>query len=321
MHRSTGQIRSMQKTSVFTQSSIASFPPSWSNIATLKMLCFFALGIVLLGGNWPVMKLGLEHISPIWFATIRFISGCACLFALQAFSGRLALPKRKDFPIIASVGLVQMMMFTALGAIAMLSVSAGRSAILGYTTPLWVTPIAIFLFRERFSLRQLAGTVIGFVGVLIMLNPAEIDWHDKAALQGNALLLFCSLCWALCILHIRYHKTETSAYHLAPWQMLLASLCLLPLAYIFEGSFTGDMSPSFWLVMLYVGPLATAFSFVAINAAGRWLTSASMSNAMLGVPVIGLLSSTVFLGETLTLSLLIGGLVILGAIICVSWKK
>ncbi|RUM55880.1 MAG: EamA family transporter, partial [Marinomonas sp.] len=33
----------------------------------------FALAVVALGGNWPVMKLGLEHISPLWFAAVRFV--------------------------------------------------------------------------------------------------------------------------------------------------------------------------------------------------------------------------------------------------------
>jgi drug/metabolite transporter (DMT)-like permease len=284
----------------------------------LKIVLMFALAVVALGGNWPVMKLGLEHISPLWFAAVRFVMGCVCLFSLQAITGKVKLPTRKDLPIVASVGLVQMMMFTALGAIAMLSVSAGRSAVLGYTTPLWVTPIALFVLRERFSTMQIAGTVIGFVGVLILLNPATMDWRDTAILQGNALLLFCSLCWALCILHLRHHKGDSNAYQLAPWQMLLASFCLIPLAYYFEGSFTGDFSATFWWVMLYMGPFATAFSFVAINAASKHLSSASMSNAMLGVPVTGLLASTVFLGETLTLSLALGGAVILGGIMCVS---
>ncbi len=311
----------MQKISTFPTGPFSGLGLASQQAERFKMIALFVLGIALLGGNWPVMKLGLNHISPIWFAAVRFISGCVCLILLQALSGRLVLPKRQDFPIIASVGLIQMMMFTALGAIAMLSVSAGRSAILGYTTPLWVTPVAMFLFKERFSPRQLAGTIVGFAGVMIMLNPGEINWQDSQTLQGNALLLFCSLCWAVCILHIRHHQTEASAYQLAPWQMLLASVCLLPLAYWIEGDFTGDLSSTFWWVMLYVGPLATAFSFVAINAAGRWLSSASMSNAMLGVPVIGLLTSTVFLGEPLSASLLIGGVVILGGIVCVTWKS
>ncbi|CAM4093977.1 hypothetical protein [Serratia sp. arafor3] len=67
-------------------------------------------------------------------------------------------------------------------------------------------------------------------------------------------------------------------------------------------------------------PLATAFCFVAVNAASMWLSSTSMSTAMLGVPVIGLLMSVVFLGEQLTLTLGIGLLVIISGIFIVTVK-
>ncbi|MFD1049606.1 hypothetical protein ACFQ1S_30810, partial [Kibdelosporangium lantanae] len=85
------------------------------------------------------------------------------------------------------------------------------------------------------GMTMFTGTIVGFAGVMLMLNPGEINWQDSQTVQGNALLLFCSLCWAVCILHIRHHQTEASAYQLAPWQMLLASMCLLPLAYWIEG--------------------------------------------------------------------------------------
>ncbi|CAO4138365.1 hypothetical protein PKCBPO_00066 [Methylorubrum thiocyanatum] len=43
--------------------------------------------ILLWGANWPVMKLGLGHVSPLWFSALRFATGAACLFAWQAGCG------------------------------------------------------------------------------------------------------------------------------------------------------------------------------------------------------------------------------------------
>lgn len=67
-----------------------------------------------------------------------------------------------------------------------------------------------------------------------------------------------------------------------------------------------------------VGPLATAFCFCAVNAASMWLSTASMSSAMLGVPVVGMIMAVIFLGESLSLTLVTGVLAIVGGILLVT---
>lgn len=285
----------------------------------LKGGVLLVLAILIWGANWPVMKTGLQHIGPLWFSATRFALGGLCLFVVQAGSGTLRLPTRRDLPLLASVGLLQMLAFTALGAFAMLHIGAGRSAILAYTTPLWVVPTAVLFFGERLSLRAAAGTLLGLAGVAGLFNPLSLDWHDAGLMRANLMLLAASLCWAICILHLRHYRGDSSAYQLAPWQMLLATIPLAVLAHLFEGPFDGDGSRSLWLVALFVGPLATAFCFCAVNAASMWLSSTSMSTAMLGVPLVGLLMLVLWLGERLTPGLLLGVLAIVAGIALISW--
>ncbi|MEP9380111.1 DMT family transporter [Aquabacter sp. CN5-332] len=270
--------------------------------------------IAIWGANWPVMKLGLEHITPLWFSSLRFASGALSLLAWQAMRGEIRLPRRGDGPFIASVGLLQMMAFTALGAAAMTHLPAGRSAMLSYVTPLWVVPASLLFFGERVSGRMVAGVAICAAGVAILLNPATIDWTSGRAVGANAMLLVASLCWALCILHLRYFRSPSSAFELAPWQMLLAAGLLAMGANYTEGPFTGDGSMSFWAILLFVGPLATAFCFCAVNAASTWLPAGTMSTAMLGVPVTGVAISVALFGEPLTIGLAAGSLAILAGI-------
>jgi len=105
------------------------------------------LAILVWGINWPVMKAGLGHVTPFWFSASRFALGALCLFLLQSATGTLYRPRRRDLPLLLSVGLLQMLAFTLLGALAMTDLPAGRSAVLAYTTPLWVTPLAVLVFR------------------------------------------------------------------------------------------------------------------------------------------------------------------------------
>jgi drug/metabolite transporter (DMT)-like permease len=266
----------------------------------------FVAAILLWGANWPVMKAGLAHVTPLWFSALRFATGAACLFALQALRGRLRLPCRRDLPFILSISLLQMAGFTALGMLAMTVLPAGRSAIISYTTPVWVAPAAFLVFGEQADRRRLAGIAAGVAGVVILINPAAIDWGNPAVLGANAMLLLAAGCWAACILHLRHGRPASGALDLAPWQMLLAALILAAAGWHWEGTFTGDGSASLWLATAFVGPLATAFCFVMVNAVSTRLPATTMSVAMLGVPLTGLVLSVLLLGERIDAGLALG---------------
>ena len=282
-----------------------------------KALCILFLAIIVWGGNWPVMKVGLDHITPVWFSMMRFALGGAALFLFQLMTKSLYLPTKKDMPLILSIGLLQMLVFTVLGAIAMTQVEAGRSAILAYTTTLWVLPLSVAFFRERLSVKQWLGVTFGLAGVVTLFNPFSFDWSNSALLMANGLLLGAAFCWSLCIIHLRHSKSTATAYQLAPWQMLTATVPLIFLAYWLEGPFTGDGSMDFWVICLYLGPLATAFCFCAVNGASRRLSGTFISTSMLGVPVTGLLFSSYFLKEALTMPLILGTLLICSGILFV----
>lgn len=282
-----------------------------------KALWVLFIAIIIWGGNWPVMKIGLDHITPLWFSTVRFALGGAILFIFQIATRTLYLPMKKDLPLILSIGLIQMMTFTILGSVAMTQVDAGRSAILAYTTTLWVLPLSVLFFRESLSKSQLSGALLGLTGVVILFNPLTFNWGNQQLLIANGLLLLAALCWSLCILHLRHSNSKASAFQLAPWQMLTATIPSIFISYWIEGPFTGDYSITFWKVCLYLGPLATAFSFCAVNGASKVLSGTFISTAMLGVPVIGLLFSSILLNEVLTLPLILGTTLICGGIFLV----
>lgn len=289
--------------------------PKSDNTLSYAGLLGLVFAILIWGANWPVMKTGLEHITPLWFSSLRFLTGGLCLLIYQTVKKDFRLPRASDFPFLVSVGLLQMMLFTALGAMAMTQLTAGRSAMLSYTTAVWVAPISFFVFGEKITARKLVSLLLGALGVIVLMSPAAIDWSDSKVLQANVMLLVGALGWAVCIIHLRYFRSYTTPYHMAPWQMLLAGIALFLAALIFEGRYTGDGSNFLWFTLFFVGPLATAFCFCAVNLASTRLAASTMSTAMLGVPVTGILVSAVTLGETIGTSLIFGATAIIVGIL------
>lgn len=280
------------------------------------------LAIILVwGANWPLLKLALDHSPPLWFAALRLVLGAACLALVLAPTGRLRPPTRQDWPLVLSVGLLQMAAFGALINAGLMNVPAGRSAILAYTTPLWVAPGAVVLLGERLDRARMVGLVLGLAGIAVLFNPLGFDWSDAGALRGNLLLLAAALAWAASILHVRGHRWAGSPLELAPWQMLVSLPPLITLAWVVEGPPRFDASTEFLWLAAYNGPLATAFAFWAAITVNRLLPAVTVSLAFLCVPVAGLLFSAWWLDESLTATNLTGlGLICMG-VAAVAWRE
>ncbi len=275
--------------------------------------------IVLMWGlNWPIMKVGLASIPPLWFSVARFGLGAVALLAWLAATGRLVLPARGDWPVVLSVGLMQMATQTTLNSVGLMHVPAGRSAVLAYTVPIWVAPGAALFLGERLTRLKLAGLALGLLGIAVLFNPLDFDWTHRGALIGNGVLMAGALAWAATILQIRGHRFHSSPLQLAPWQMLLALVVVTPLALAFEGAAPVAWSGTLALILLYNGVVATALAFSASVAVARALPAITTALGLIGVPLVGVASSTLFLGEPLAPSLIVALLLVVVGLVLIT---
>ena len=289
--------------------------PTISRRTALVLLGFV---IVIWGINWPVMKFGLQTLPPFSFAAVRIVLGAITLFAVLAVRGRVTWPKRQDFSVLISVGLGQIGAFLAFITLALQHVDAGRSAILSYTTPIWVVPAAVILLGERMGTRTVLGLILGFIGIAALFNPWEFDWSDRDTLIGNGYLLLAAFAWGATILHVKIHRWHSSALELAPWQLLVAAAPLTLLALIFERGQWPPLDHATMLILAFNGPISTAFAVWAWITVNRTLPAITSSLGSLGVPVVGLIASVIALGEPLDVASVAGLAFIIGGLVLVS---
>lgn len=260
--------------------------------------------IVVWAISWPAVKVGVGTVPPIWYGCFRFAIAASCLFAYVAARHGLVLPSRNDWPLIAISGVLQMAAFSVLTGIALTILPPGRASVLAYSTPIWVAPLAAWWLSERISRMAMIGVGIGLLGILAIAAPS-LGLQDRATTLAYALLIGAAATWAVSIVYVRAHKFGTTALALAPWQMLVAASFILPLAVSVEGRL-----PSIgWrgvASLVYVGPIATAFAYWAVVECGRRFRANTMSMALLAVPCLGIVISSLTLGETIDLSLVLG---------------
>lgn len=274
----------------------------------------FAIVIVGWGVNWPVSKALLAHVSPWWSAALRSVVGMTTLFVICALTRRLVLPRRGDLPVILSVGLLHMTAFSLLVALSLQYVSAGRSAVLAYTTPLWVMPAARVWLGEALTPRRVLGLACGLLGLAVMFNPLAFDWHDRNAVLGNALVLAAAFVWAVAIVHMRAHRWVNGPFELSPWQLLLASSVMCTLALLADGTPRIVGWAGFSGLLAYGGVIGGGITYWLAGVVTRQLPAGVTSLGLLGVPVVGTLASALILRESLGLDVWIALVLIVGGI-------
>ncbi|MGE3319184.1 MAG: DMT family transporter [Candidatus Berkiella sp.] len=283
-----------------------------------RVYSLFAAVIFIWGFSWPINKIGIEYIHPIWFATFRLILGTLSMFALVAFLKRLVIPSRKDLPLILTLGFFQMGLFTLFINIGLFYVDAGRSAILTYTTPFWILPFAVLFFHEKLSPLKLLGFLMGLVGVLVLFSPWSIDWSDQNALLGNGLLLLAAISFGISLLCARNMTWHRPAIELLPWQLLVGIVPVSLLSVLMVPNPVLQFTQTGIFSLLYTGILGTGIAYWCSNIVSKELPSMTVSIGFLGVPICGLLSSAIILHEPITAPLKIAMFFIPCGVLCVT---
>ena len=280
-----------------------------------RAILLLALLVVIWGLNWVMAKKSLEFVSPVWVTAFRLVPVCIVFFVICIATRQLRIPVRADIPVIFSIGWLHMVGFSVLVSWGLQYLPAGKSIVLAYTTPLWVLPAAWLFLNESFTPRRILGLVIGMSGLVLILQPSAMDWSDRNVLIGHGFVLMGALLWAISIVYGRAHKWVTPLFALLPWQMLVGGLTQVVLAFALEGMPHFDWSLEAILLVGFGSLFGNGIAYWLMNIVSRDLPAAGVSMGLLGVPLIGLFCSSLFLGEVLGPELLIATVLIIVGII------
>lgn len=272
-------------------------------------------GVVLAWGtNWPITKLIVHDVPPLWATAIRCMIASATLAPMLWLQGTFIVPRRGDLPVVFCTAILHLTAFSALIATGLQFVPAGRAIVLGYTTPLWVAIGAAVLLAEDITRQRALGILLGLAGLAVIFNPATLDWRDGNALFGSALILVAAFCWAGNIVYVRAHRWISTPFQLVFWQVLLAAVLLSITASIVEGPPRIAWTPRLFALLLFSGTVCTAFANWAMTMVNRSLPAVTTSLWLLATPLLGIVSATLILNEPIEPSLFVAMSLIIGGI-------
>lgn len=249
------------------------------------------------GLNWPVMKLGIVDFPPITFRTLSLWLGLPVLgLALVAMKVPFRVPRR-HWPELLWLGATNMFVWHACMIVALKQLSSGRAAILGYTMPIFSALIGAWLFRTRLAGRAWLGVAAAALGVALLL------WHEVTGMAGKpgymALALVSAATWALGTQLLRRTAMPVSTLTLAFWMTALTAVVMSLLAVLVERPQWKAPGAVTWGAVLFNAVLIFGFAQAAWFALARGLPPIASTLSVMMIPVLGVFSGALWLGEVL----------------------
>jgi len=296
----------------------ASLTRSGRAISLSTLLLLAGLSLVW-GLNWPAMKFVLAEVPVLTFRTLcLWITGPVLLLLAWLGGEPIAMP-RPQWPGLILTSFCNVTAWYFGTAMALTFIPAGRAALLAYTMPVWVAVFSAILLRERLAKRQLLGLILGMVGVAVLIAP-ELE-QLRAAPLGAAFVLGAAMGWAIGTVLMKFFVFSGSVAKITGWQLLIGGAPIALAAALRDpGPNLLALDPPTQLVLLYIIALPMVF--------GQWAWFKSLSRlsgtvaaiASLAVPVVGLLSSALLLGERLGPSEVVALTCVVGALALVLLK-
>jgi drug/metabolite transporter (DMT)-like permease len=283
---------------------------------------YFLLVAVLLvwAGNFPLGKLALSEVQPLFLTGGRTLLATPFLFFLARTTAPLDRPLvRRDYVAFCVLGLTGLVLNTTSWYWGLKWTTALNAGILGAASPIFVALGAVVLLGERLRKRTWAGIVLTVAAVLITVAKGSLAvLLELAVNRGDLIILLSQTAWVAYSLYSR-----AAASTLAPvWVMAganaVGALVLVPLSWLVDGPWPAPwQAPVGWGVMLYGAipiTIAHLWYYQVIRRLGPGRTAAFM-NLM---PFVVIAMSWALVGEAVHAYHLVGAALVIAGVVLTS---
>ena len=278
-----------------------------------KILIFVVLIVSLIGGGPLAVKIGLQGFPPLKMALFRCILGVIAVGGIGFYYGmsmRLRFEELRRLLLIA----VLYTLHTITLNLGTQFTTASRSTIFFTLYPIFTVVFGHFwLPDDRLSVKKVLGILAAFGGVFVALAPNLQGSGATEYFIGDFLVILAACSLALRITLTKVFVQEIYPHRLLVWLLGLNIPCFWVLSYLFERGKPIEWTLTSAAGLLYQGWVVTGFCFLGLTSVLRTYKASKLVVFSFLMPVSGVLFSSLFLGDELTLSVLIGtGLVASG---------
>ena len=279
----------------------------------LTLLAFAAV-YVAWGSTYFAIRIGVGHVPPTVLAGVRFLIAGGGMLLLLSATGRLAATTARELRAIAIMAFLMLLGGNGLVVWAEQTVPSGMAALIVATVPIWMAGLAALPpARERIPPAAVAGIVLGFLGVAVLVRPS-----GGGDLLGIAGLLLASFSWSCGSIYARRAGIRADPITVTAWEMFLAGCMFLAIGTVTGGVFSARFDAAGVGAILYLIVVGSWIGFTAYVWLLANVPAAKAATYAYVNPVIALFLGWWFLDEPITSEILVGSAIVVVAVALVS---
>ena len=288
----------------------ASLPAIWSALIAVYLIW---------GSTYLAIRYAVETAPPFLMAAVRFVVFGGFLYAMRRLSGD-PRPKTLEWRSAAIIGIFLLVGGNGGVVWAEQFVPSSLAALLVATVPLWMALIDAFRpAGHRPSLMAIAGIIIGFGGVVLLIRPVA-NSGEAMNLPGMAALIFASLAWSIGSLYGRNARLPPSQLLGTAMEMLAGGLALMLVATLvgeWSNLDISTISRRSALAVLYLTVIGSS-AFVAYVWLLRVAPTPLVSTYAYVNPLVAVVLGYFLAQEPMTLRIFFAAALIIGSVVLVT---
>ena len=256
---------------------------------------------VLWGLNWPAVRTVLDWVPPWTFRGSAFLLGALILAAIARTAGESLHVPERDRAALLGASLLTVLGFNMLTAYGQLLTETSKAAIIAFTMPMWAAILSSIFLKERLGLNRLTSLCLGMGGLIVLLSSDGAEYIKRPA--GFVVMLGAALSWAGGTVLLKGHAWSIGPLARSTWLVALTALPASVGALLLEQPWTLSLPPLHVIgvyVFHVVGPVAICYA--AWTSLILRLPASTAAIGTLLIPVVGVLSSSLLIGDELTLA-------------------
>ncbi len=284
----------------------------------LDWLIFLALGFFW-GSSYLFIKIGVDHgLQPFTLIMFRLLIGFALLASVVA-TARQPLPRDpRMYGHLFVMGVINIAIPFSLITYAEQTVDSSLAAVINGAVPLFVIVIAaLFLKGETVTLNRVAGLVVGFIGVAVLVG-LDVSDLGSANTLGELALIGATISYAVGNVYAKAHVHGLRPMIPALFQVLFGLVVTGALAFLTEHPLAAIPAPEALFAVVWLGLLGSGLAYLCyFRILQHWGATRTSMVAYL-LPVVGIGLGAVILHEVVTASTVIGTILVIGGIALVN---
>ena len=262
-----------------------------------RQLTVLVLLTLVWGLNWPIMKVGVTDYPPLTFRAISMWLGLPVLGLAMLYLRVPFFIPRERYRELFWLAATNMFVWHAVMIVVVKNLSSGRSAILGYTMPVFSALFGAWFFGQQLRARNWLGVAAAALGVSFLL------WHELTQLSGKPLSVLLALVaaatWAVGTQRLRTTTMPVATLTISFWMTLLTALVVSSLSMVFEMPQWRVPPAATWAAIVYNGVIIFGFAHAAWFFLARSLPPIASSLSVMMIPILGVFSGALWLNEVL----------------------